>query len=117
MIGNKWQRNKITNAGKATLINGKKIINTMIDYLEALEKARQYVTGWDFVDPNSVNTPVFISRSSYLQSGVKDSPNVRDTWLITFARIPREHPLDNEFPLVSISVDAETGKTSLVEGI
>ncbi len=105
------------NAGKAISINGKKRINTMIDHNEALEKARQYVAGWDFVDPKSVNTPIFISRSSYLQSGVKDSPNVRDTWLITFARIPREHPLDDVFPLVSINVDAETGKTSLLEGI
>jgi len=89
----------------------------MIDHIEALDKARQYVTGWDFVDPNSVNTPVFISRSSYLERGVKDSPNVRDTWLITFSRVPREHPLDDVFPLVSINVDAETGKASLVEGI
>jgi len=89
----------------------------MISKNEAIDYARRHIAGWDFVDVNTVEEPIFFSRASALERGVKDSPAVRDAWLVGFARIPSGHSLDDEFTKLIVDVDAETGETSVLESL
>jgi len=91
-------------------------IEIMITKNEAIENARRHIINWDFVDANSVKEAIFTTRSETLAAGVKDSPTVRDRWVISFARIPSGHPLDESFPFITMIVDAETGEVRHLEG-
>ena len=89
----------------------------MINQNEAIEKARQHIAGWEHVDSEAVNNLVFSSRARALEQGVKDGPCVRDAWLVGFKRIPYGHALEDVHPRIVVIVDAETGKTSILESL
>ena len=89
----------------------------MIDELKAIECARQFIAGRDMVDIAKAEKPVFCSRADALANGVKDHPSVRDSWLISFERLKRGHPLDDTFKTVTVTVDAETGEAAILESL
>lgn len=76
---------------------------------EAINRARRKVAGLTYIDSARVEKPVFSSRARALALGLKDEHKARDTWLVSFARIPTSHVTDGMFDSLMVVVDAETG--------
>ena len=89
----------------------------MITEAEAIQRAKEHVAGWDFVDPNAVETPVWSDAASALAAGVKDGPWVRAAGGGRGARLTTGHPMDEVFDSLTVRVDAETGATSVLASL
>lgn len=95
----------------------KETASPQISAEEAIRHARRKVAGLTYIDPQQVENPVFSSRARALAVGVGDGPNVRDTWLVSFARVPTGHMTDGMFDSLMVVVDAETGEATIQDSL
>jgi hypothetical protein len=96
-------------------MNGKNLNPAPINEEQAVRLARAKVGDLTYIDPNNVLRTHFLSRAVALADGVPDGPQLRDEWLIDFARIETGHVTDGMFDSLTVSVDAETGKVQIQE--
>jgi len=83
---------------------------------QAIELATAICRDLEFVDSSKVTCARFLPRSLKLAEGVRDCEEVRDSWMVVFARKPMPGPF-HDLPDLIVSVDDSTRNAVIIPSL
>lgn len=87
----------------------------MITEQQAIEEARKKVEKLKYVDSQKVSNVELITREYAKKMGA--TAEIKDNWSVSFDRVRTDHPLNDLFDFLIVSVDAETGEATIIESL